>query len=159
MRIYKNIRVYLKGNWDISGRDIEERKKMESKNIMIALVAILLLTLYSCKDASIDYSDGVYEEEDNYDERGWKARLKIEVADGKISSVDYEEVNEEGDIKSEDKEYGKIMEETSGVSPELAYERLETQFINKQDIKKVDIITGATSSSERFFKLVKKAIN
>lgn len=132
---------------------------MERKNMMIVLAVILVLALYSCKDTSIDYSDGIYEEEDNYDERGWKAKLKIEVVEGKISLVDYEEVNEDGDKKSEDKEYGKIMEETSGVSPEIAYELLESDYIEKQDIKKIDIVTGATSSSERFFKLAKKAIN
>lgn len=132
---------------------------MERRNKMIVIVVLVALLLFSCQDTSVEYSDGVYKKEDNFDERGWKARIEIKVEGEKITSVKYEEENEEGEIKSKDEEYGKIMEETSGVSPKEAYEKLEADFIKSQNIKKVDTVTGATASSERFFKLAKQALS
>lgn len=95
--------------------------------------------------------DGTYRlEEENLDENGWKVFLEITVEDGKITSVDYDYLNEDGDLKSEDEEYQKIMTEKVGIGPKEFTEELRNNLVSTQDALSVDVVSGATSSSETF---------
>ncbi len=131
------------------------------KTLIFGIILTLVLTMVvGCQQSSeVKYEDGNFTAESEADERGWKSVIEIEVEDGKIVEVDYDEINEEGQKKSEDEEYGKAMEGASGVSPENAYEQLEDSLIKTQDPDKIDGVSVATSSSESFKKLAKEALN
>ncbi|WP_251862373.1 hypothetical protein [Clostridium sp. Marseille-Q2269] len=54
--------------------------------------------------------DGVYKSEfSKLDSKGWKAQLSIEVKDGKIISSNYDYVNKDGKLKTQDEDYNKKM--------------------------------------------------
>lgn len=132
--------------------------KKQSRIIMSILFFILILSVSGCFNKDMDYEDGTYYEETDYDDRGWKSTLEVVVKNGNIDSVNYEEVNEKGEIKSEDEEYGETMKQTTGISPKEAYEKLEKSLLKTQNLEKVDTVSGATYSSENFIKLLKKSL-
>lgn len=104
-------------------------------------------------------TDGTFNAEGEEDERGWKGQIDITVADGKISTVEYDEVNAEGKLKSEDEEYAKNMSAASGVTPAEAYKQLEDSLLEVQEVDKVEVVTGATTSSDMFKKLANEALS
>lgn len=104
------------------------------------------------------WQDGTYTAETDPDERGWTAQIEITVQDGQISEVNFDEVNEEGTSKTEDEEYSQNMKAESGVAPAEAYEQLEEQLIELQNIEEIDAVTGATSTTERFKELAEEAL-
>lgn len=130
------------------------------KAISILLISIFLATaLIACGGGGGGYKDGTYKATyDDFDEHGWKAYVEIVISDGEISDVDFDYVNEDGDIKSEDEEYNALMKEKSGSSPEEFSPALEQQLIEKQNVKEIDNITGATHSVENFKKLAEAAL-
>jgi major membrane immunogen (membrane-anchored lipoprotein) len=93
--------------------------------------------------------DGIYHGESPYDAYDYKHVVKIAIKDEKIISVDYDEVKKGGIGKQEDEEYCQEMGVT-GTTPAIAYPKLESQLVEKQDILKVDAVTGATYSLYRF---------
>ena len=130
------------------------------KFVSLSLIAILVLALVvGCTSDEAKFEDGTYTAESQPDERGWKGVIEIVVEGGEIVSVDYDELDEEGNRKSEDDEYAEAMKGASGVSPAEAYEQLETALVNRQDPDEIDLVTGATSSSEQFKSLAKEALN
>lgn len=130
-----------------------------TKKLSLILILVLSLSIVSGCGANKEYENGSHTAETSYDDRGWKSTIEVVVEDGKIVDAIYEEINEEGVKKSEDEEYAKIMEETKGTYPKKAYGELKDSLISKQDPNKVDGVTGATSSSEKFIKLSKDALN
>lgn len=129
------------------------------KFILFAFVMILiLLSLSNITKGESLLEDGTYLEETKYDDLGCKSVLKMKIVDNEIMEVDYNEVSLGGFYKSEDIEYSKAMKNTVGVSPKEAYKYLENQLLKTQNIHSVDIITGATESSEKFRKLVNNII-
>ncbi len=103
--------------------------------------------------------DGTYSlTETNFDENGWKMFITITVEDGKISDVDYNYENKEGTLKTDDKDYQNNMKEKAGVGPQEYVPRLSEQLTEKQDAKLVDIVTGATHSSEKFINYAQQLI-
>lgn len=105
------------------------------------------------------YKDGTYKaEEPKFDEHGWKGQIEIKVEGGKITEVNYDEVNQEGKKKSEDTEYHKRFKEQKNVDLLDAYETLEKGLVEKQDPDAVDTYTGATGTTEKFKTLAKEAL-
>jgi len=104
------------------------------------------------------FTDGTFNAEGEADERGWTPTIEITVNSGRITKVNYDEVNAEGKKKSEDVEYGKNMKNASGVTPAEAYEQLETSLIDTQDPDSVEMVSGATTSSESFKELANEAL-
>ncbi|KXG77055.1 FMN-binding protein [Thermotalea metallivorans] len=92
------------------------------------------------------------------DERGWKAEIAVTYENGKIVKVVYNEVKEDGTKKREDAEYNKSFKEKSGISAEEAHAALEKALIEKQDPSAVDVVTGATGTSNKFKALAAEAI-
>lgn len=129
------------------------------RTLSLILVSLMLATaLVGCGDGG-GYKDGTYKATyDDFDEHGWKAYVDISITDGEISDVDFDYVNEEGDLKSKDEEYNTLMKEKSGSSPEEFSPALEQQLIEKQNVKEIDNITGATHSVENFKKLADAAL-
>ena len=98
---------------------------------------------------ALSCKDGIYTGESPFDAYDFKHVVKIEIKEEKIISVDYNEIMKDGIGKQEDEEYCKEMSVT-GTTPAIAYPKLESQLVDKQDILKVDAVTGATYSLYRF---------
>ena len=104
-------------------------------------------------EAAAELQDGTYTlVEKNYDTRGWKTEFSITVVDGKITESTFDNVNEAGVKKSEDAEYQANMAEKVGVGPADYFPQLNNQLIETQDPEAVEVVTGATSSTDTFKK-------
>lgn len=93
--------------------------------------------------------DGVYTGESPYDAHDYKHRVTLEIKDEKIRSVDYDEIHASGKSKQEDEAYCREMSVT-GTTPAQAFPNMEKQLVEKQDVSRVDAVTGATYSLYRF---------
>jgi len=96
-----------------------------------------------------DCPDGNFIGESPYDAYDYKHVIKLEIKNQKIISVDYNEVHKNGIGKEEDEDYNKEMS-VSGTNPAIAYPNMERQLINKQNLEKLDAVSGATYSLYRF---------
>ena len=85
----------------------------------------------------------------DFDERGWKGEVTVTYTDGKISKVEYMELNKAGVKKSEDKAYA-----TMKISPGDAYAKL-TEAALKDD--EAITVSGATGISKTFKTLYAEA--
>ena len=107
----------------------------------------------SSSEAMAELQDGTYTlVEKNFDARGWKTEFSITVVDGKITESTFDNVNEAGVKKSEDAEYQANMSEKVGVGPADYFPQLNNQLIETQDPEAVEVVTGATSSTDTFKK-------
>ena len=124
------------------------------KKVLVALLALMFcLSLFAGCSSSM--KDGSYKAEfSSFDDHGWKDFVELTIKDGKITEVNFDSINEEGLLKSEDESYQENMEPVSGTYPEKFFPELENQLLEKQEIKKVDTVTGATNSSDAFKILV-----
>ncbi|MEG8947992.1 FMN-binding protein [Rosettibacter firmus] len=93
--------------------------------------------------------DGIYTGESPYDAYDYKHVVKIEIKNEKIIKIDYDEIKKGGKGKENDIEYNEEMKVT-GTSPSIAYPSYENQMLEKQNIMKVDAVSGATYSLYRF---------
>ena len=96
--------------------------------------------------------------ESEFDERGWKQVLQVTFDGDEIVDATFDYVNEDGAFKSEDEGYNTSMKEKSGVSAAEAMDALVADLIAKQDPDAVDVVTGATATSEGFVELAKQAV-
>lgn len=126
--------------------------------LSLAMVLTLVLVFAVGCSSGADFKDGQYQAESDFDDKGYKGSIEIVVKDGKITEVDYDELDEDGAKKSVDEDYAEAMEGVSGTKPAQAYEDLESSLVKSQDPDKVDAVTGATGTSELFKELAKKAL-
>lgn len=116
----------------------------------------------SKEDSSNDisnYEDGEYYAEESDYNYGYKGTITIVVEEGNITSVEYKDINEAGNSKSDDEEYNSKFVEKSGISFEEVSDNLEKQLLEKQDFNNVDSVAGATTSSDKFITLGKEALS
>ncbi|GAA0750526.1 MULTISPECIES: FMN-binding protein [Clostridium] len=140
---------------------------MKSKRILslVAVAALATTVFVGCgsKDAATDTAKetglkaGTYKAESEKDERGYVASIEIEVKDGKIATVKYDEKGDKGS-KLDDADYNTNMKAKSGTNPIEVYPKLEAALVEKQDASKIDVITGATHSVDSFKALAEKAL-
>lgn len=121
------------------------------------------MTLSGCANASdAPLKDGTYSVTfDEPDPTDWKAFMTMEVKDQKIISVNYDYEGtgaNEGKIKSEDAAYNEAMFSIKGTKPLIYLPELEEALLEHQDPDKVDIVSGATTSSTDFRSFVKAAL-
>lgn len=101
--------------------------------------------------AAGDLQDGTYSlETADFDENGWKVNFDMTVAGGMITESNYNYVNAEGVLKTEDEAYQENMSEKVGVGPQDYIPQLNEQLVETQDPSEVEVISGATHSSESF---------
>lgn len=147
---------------------------MKSKRILSLLAAAALATtvLVGCgskEEANNDTTnneasqesglkDGTYTAKGEPDDKGNTASIEIEVKDGKIATVKYDEVSSEGVSKLDNEEYNTNMKAKAGTNPIEAFPALEASLVEKQDVASVDAVTGATSTSEKFKALAEQAL-
>lgn len=130
---------------------------MKKRISFIPLLTLLVALLAGCGGGKT-YEDGTHYRESEFDERGWKSTLTLTVKNGKISEVTYDEVDNKGISKTTNPEYAQAMKEEEGVTPQEAFNTLSKELLSTQDINEVDAVSGATTSSELFKKLVEDAI-
>jgi major membrane immunogen (membrane-anchored lipoprotein) len=106
------------------------------------------------------YEDGAYKvEADKFDDKGWKPFVELEIKDHKISNINFDYINKDGKLKTEDAAYKTKMEAVAKTYPEKYTAELEKQLVEKQSISKVDVVTGATHSVENFKLLVEYTLD
>lgn len=94
--------------------------------------------------------DGIYKlEEQNY-AHGYRVVFSMDVKDGKITKSDYNYVDKDGKLKSDDADYEKNMKAKSGTGPKEYIPALNKSLVEKQDVAAVDTVSGATNSSNQF---------
>lgn len=96
--------------------------------------------------------DGTYKAESGKDDYGYKIVHTLTVKDGKISESKFDYEAEDGSLKSANEEYNKKMKDKAGVSAGEAIEQLNAALVEKQDLSAVEVVSGATHTSEDFKK-------
>ncbi|MFU0825644.1 FMN-binding protein [Clostridium sp.] len=103
--------------------------------------------------------DGTYKAEaKDFDDKGWKPFVEVEIKDGKIATVNFDYTNKDGKFKSEDAEYNQKMEAKVKTGPAKYTKELEDSLVEKQDPEAVDTVAGATHSVANFKTLAGKAL-
>ena len=105
------------------------------------------------------YRDGKYEVVGLTDARNYTPVLKMTVAAGRITWVEYNEYGPEGMVKRNNPDYIGRWATTYGVDPMKLLVEREAQLINMQDPNMVDVMTGATSWYTNFTKLAGAALD
>ncbi len=124
------------------------------KKILALLTALVMLFIFvSCGGSAL--KDGTYRaKQATPDDHGWSEFVEITVEGGKISKVVFDAENADGGLKSADESYRGYMEPVSGTYPAAFYPEYAKQLVEKQDIKNVEAVTGATTSYNSFVVLV-----
>lgn len=147
---------------DIQQVDVVSGATHSSRNFVeLAAAALLKAADGDTTPASIPlYEDGTYKvEADAYDEKGWKPFVEITIANDQIIGATFNYKNEAENLKTADAQYKTNMEAISGTYPEKYARELEEQLIQKQVISQVDVVSGATASSNNFAALVEYALD
>lgn len=111
--------------------------------IVVVLLVVLGLAIYinAQRQDGMQWEDGTYTAISTPDERGYYGEIELVIAKGKITKVDYEELDREGKPKGADYPYP--------AGPK-SFNEYEKRLIDTQDPEKVDAITGATETHGRF---------
>ena len=141
--------------------------------LTILLIGIMAFSVSGCGNKNTEednnknddtdkasYQDGVYHAEyDRKDARNWIPYVDITIKDNKISKAYYDYTNDAGDIRTNDENYTKNYSDANdGMTPREAFDKLGSQLVDKQDIQKVDAVSGATHSSRNFTELATAAL-
>ena len=131
--------VLEKIHWIIERSDMEkvrsEFQKICAENHFSSLVSGL--------------KDGIYRGATPNDDYGYRHEVVFEMKNGKMISIDYDEIHTDGHAKQHDEEYCKRMLQ-SGTTPAIAYPVYENQMLKKQDFNQIDAVSGASYSNYRF---------
>ncbi|MGP6140759.1 MULTISPECIES: FMN-binding protein [unclassified Jeotgalibaca] len=110
--------------------------------------------------ATSELQDGTYTlVQKNLDENGWKVDFTMVVEGGEITESNYDYKNEAGELKSEDQAYQDRMSEKVGVGPQEYLPELNNQLVEKQDASEVEVVSGATHSSDMFKEYAQQLID
>ncbi len=148
---------------------------MKKKYLMYLLCFLLLLSGVSCattppesepeeqngqnEQPGPNYEEGVYSiQEEEFDDHGWKPMATVVVDGDEITKVYYDEINQEDQLKSFDQDYLESWKDKSGKNLLTAGPELSKALKEQQDPDKVDTVSGATSTSEKFKELTVNAL-
>ncbi|MDR3114923.1 MAG: FMN-binding protein [Treponema sp.] len=122
---------------------------------------LVLFSIGGCAKGA--YRDGTYTGTSSLDDTGAYGEVSLTVADGKIRQCRFLTRQKDGTIK--DEHYGKVNGEISNQDfydkaqlAVRAMERYAAQYVEVQDLKKVDAISGATIAYEQFIEAVEEAL-
>ncbi|MDR2393192.1 MAG: FMN-binding protein [Treponema sp.] len=109
------------------------------------------------------YRDGTYTGTSSLDDTGAYGEVHLTIAAGKIRQCRFVTWQKNGTIKDED--YGKVNGEISNQDfyekaqlAVRAMERYAVQYVEVQDLKKVDAVSGATIAYHQFIEAVEQAL-
>ena len=108
-----------------------------------------LIKMYDLPISAEGAKDGSYVGASPYDAFDYRHVVKIQIKEGKIVALDYNEVKKDGHGKQEDEEYCEEMSVT-GTTPAIAYLIMEEMLLSTQNMMQVDGVSGATYSLYRF---------
>ncbi|MGI6148281.1 MAG: DUF2292 domain-containing protein [Firmicutes bacterium] len=111
--------------------------------IVIVVLAVLGLALYMNAQRKMGptWNDGTFTGESQRDDNNQYGKVELMIKDGKITQVDYEEYDSQGNPKGESYPYQLAVE---------AQSTLEERLIETQDPEAVDNVSGATSTWNKF---------
>lgn len=111
-------------------------------------------------DNGAELKDGEYTlEEKNYS-NGYRTTFTIVVKDKKVTESKYDNVNEDGKSKTEDKEYDDMMKDKSGTGPSEFIPALNKALVAAEgQPAEVEVVTGATHSTHAFQMYAEQLIN
>ena len=131
-------------------------------SIILSLAFVLTLTVGATSFAAKKtYVDGTYKASyDFVDSHGWKPTITVTIKGDKITAAKFDYVNPAGKLKTKDAAYNASMRKFSKTKtyPSLYCAQLGQSLVVKQNPAKVDVVTGATSSSTNFKALATAAI-
>lgn len=124
----------------------------------LMLATALIASMFVGCSASKTMKDGTYRAEyETADDHGWTDYVEVTVASGKISAVDYDAFDKDDQRKNGNEWYDTAMKDAGSKTwPSDFMPKLEEQLVEKQDVSKIDGVTGATDSTNSFKKLVKE---
>lgn len=113
----------------------------------------LIVTLLLCGGCGSSLKDGFYTAEMSDFSHGWKEYLCIMVKNDNIVYAEFNAKDPSGFIKAWDNAYMENMYTVNGTYPNEYTRNYVSQLIATQDSDSVDILSGATSSGNNFYKL------
>lgn len=130
------------------------------KKTLLILVAVVFAVTACDKQT---YVDGDYSATfDELDSHDWNAFVEFTLEGDEISNVNFDYVNADGVLKSEDSAYNARMLSITGVTnPEQYVPQIEAAISNTTiapEYEPIDAVTGATSSSENANMLMEAAL-
>lgn len=111
-------------------------------------------------DNGAKLKDGTYKLEDKNYDHGYRQTYEMTVKDGKVTDLKYDQVNKDGKSKTKDVKYEDMMKKGVKVGPKEYIPELTKEFMKSNgDPNKVQVVSGATESSESFILDVSELIN
>ena len=106
------------------------------------------------------YHDGTYKlEEKNYS-HGYRQVYTLVIKDHKIDKLTYDQVDKNGKSKTKDAKYEKQMKKYAKVGPKEYIPKLMEEFAKSNgNMEKVQVVSGATESSNQFIAYVGQLLN
>ncbi|MBN2259152.1 MAG: FMN-binding protein [Clostridiales bacterium] len=137
---------------------------MKIKSIRLSVFLSIVLLVNGChtnKNIPLDsYTDGTYAVIYSHtDSHGWIPILEMKIKNGLIQSAWMDYQNPSGELKSDDTSYSNLMKATVGITPFEAYKKMNDSLTESQNSSSIDVITGATHSSEFFIEMSKAALS
>ena len=113
----------------------------------------------SCDRNDDVLQDGYYTaEEAVFDSHGWKDYLTICISGGKIIVVEYNAFNPSGFLKSWDMDFMRHMNTEDGTYPNAYSRYYARRLLERQDVRGIDALSGATESHSVFINLAKAVL-
>jgi major membrane immunogen (membrane-anchored lipoprotein) len=125
---------------------------MKKFSIAFFVAIIVSLLFAACSSGAVVVPDGTYRAEyEDYDQHGFKDFVEITFEGGAVTEINADAVNEKGEFKSESEAFRKDMESLDGGTyPEKYYKDLINQYLANPSAEAVDVVAGATLSSNSF---------
>ena len=129
---------------------------MMKKVISLVLASLMVAVMFvGCNNSNAsEMKDGTYKASFKNPEHNWTEYVELTVKDNKITAVTFDAVNADGELKSQNQEYEDMMKPDSGIGPMEFYDQYEATLLDKQDVSKIDMVTGATNSGNHLKTLV-----
>ena len=131
------------------------------KKFFMLILAAGLLFFCSCEKTAL--KDGVYSGRSSIDDTGAYGEVSITIKSGKISGCEFVTWQKDGSIKDEN--YGKVNGEISNTAfydkAQLAVRAMQeyaAQYVQTQDLKSIDAVSGATIAYNQFIEAVEEAL-
>ena len=114
---------------------------------------------YDLPQTAREAKDGEYTGASPYDDYGYKHVIHFTIRKGQFTNIAYDEVKSDGHSKATDTSYCRQMNDAvMGSAPNLTYPNYIRQLSQKQNLSKIDGVTGATYSLYRFRYAAMKAL-
>ncbi len=129
------------------------------KKILVILFAVITITAALCGcDKTANIPDGTYRiTAETPDKNGYTDFVVFEFKDGALVSMQADAEAEDGSLKTEDKALAEAMKAITGTYPEKFYQDLVNQYVAAYSVDGVDVVAGATMSSNIFVELMSLA--